>query len=633
MSESLKAIFRPGLKLLFLALLSLVLPAQATVYYVDSGSGSDSNAGTSTSAPWAHPPGSVGLSGSGWKVLQNGDKLVIKGGSVNNVSLYLRSSGSGDAPAYYNGNSAFDSIVIQSGHLFSPQWGTGQAVIDAQYTRNYGVGFETVNGVTLDGFEIRNIGPCYGCTFGGGSSACIEVSGPAKYFTIKRCWLHDAVRTGDDIGHGIEGAQAGEQQFLVYYNKFGPNIGTKAFEPYRFCYGAISNNLFLASGDHELSFGGGCTNIDVCNNLFYLSFATPGATNSQVHQPTYGISTVTAVNCDFWNNVVYAPTPRDGVSALGAYEYSISNRIVFNTFALCGDPANDAAGTAIALQKQIGDSDGNTNWVTIFQNNLCYKNSNADGNIQFCLPHPDYVANENVQYNVFWGGASTTESVMAYRPPGGSGDALSPASTYNPPSSGHTYANNVQADPVLTGGTLPTGLDANYLPNTAYFSLSAGSPASVTTSGNAISGDAVHGWDHSTGKFSKDILGRTRSAWSVGAYELASGSGALVSVTPSSQNFGSITAGGTSNLTFTVKNAGSSTLSGTATVPPPFQIASGGTYTLGANQSQVVTVMYAPANSGVDSQTVTFTGGGGATATVSGTALPTPPTGLSVIGQ
>src|SRR5690348_16318965 len=76
-------------KLLFGALLLLTLPAAATVYYVDIGSGSDSNSGTSTTSPWAHLPGSVGVSGNGWTVLKSGDVVYVKGGTVNPVSVFF----------------------------------------------------------------------------------------------------------------------------------------------------------------------------------------------------------------------------------------------------------------------------------------------------------------------------------------------------------------------------------------------------------------------------------------------------------------------------------------------------------------------------------------------------------------
>jgi hypothetical protein len=125
--------------------------------------------------------------------------------------------------------------------------------------------------------------------------------------------------------------------------------------------------------------------------------------------------------------------------------------------------------------------------------------------------------------------------------------------------------------------------------------------------------------------FTYDKDGNSRmldSAWCIGAYQASNGAGTnpVVWVTPNSLNFDSTPAGSITNLTLTVMNAGGGTLSGAASVQAPFQIISGGVYTLGSNQSQTVTVRYAPTRTETDSQSITFTGGGGATIAVNGSA-------------
>ena len=108
-----------------------------------------------------------------------------------------------------------------------------------------------------------------------------------------------------------------------------------------------------------------------------------------------------------------------------------------------------------------------------------------------------------------------------------------------------------------------------------------------------------------------------------GASAPVSGTAAIlpaISVTPGSQGFGSINVGMTADRTFAVQNTGGGTLSGSANVAAPFSVVAGGSYSLGAGQSQAVTVRYYPAIAGTNIQTVTFTGGGGASATVNGAA-------------
>jgi len=56
-------------------------------------------------------------------------------------------------------------------------------------------------------------------------------------------------------------------------------------------------------------------------------------------------------------------------------------------------------------------------------------------------------------------------------------------------------------------------------------------------------------------------------------------------------------------------------------VPTPFSVVSGGTYSLGAGASQVVTVRYSPTVVATNNQTVTFTGGAGATRPVTASRL------------
>jgi hypothetical protein len=135
--------------------------------------------------------------------------------------------------------------------------------------------------------------------------------------------------------------------------------------------------------------------------------------------------------------------------------------------------------------------------------------------------------------------------------------------------------------------------------------------------------------------FNLDPLGVVRGgdgAWDIGAFEYgspAANTNPIIQVSPASLSFGQVLQGVTVSNTFTVQNMGGGTLSGTAAVPAPFSVVSGGTYNLGSNQSQIVVVGFSPStNAAANSQTVTFTGGGGATAAVSGQLIAVLP-GLS----
>jgi hypothetical protein len=139
-----------------------------------------------------------------------------------------------------------------------------------------------------------------------------------------------------------------------------------------------------------------------------------------------------------------------------------------------------------------------------------------------------------------------------------------------------------------------------------------------------------------------NMRGGNGQAWSRGAFQyVTSGTNPVILVAPSSLAFGSILTNTTGQSNLSVKNVGAGTLAGTASVALPFSIVSGGSYSLGANQSQSLTVLYSPTAAGTNSETITFTGGGGATATVIGVAttsvskaqLPSAPQNLRVVAR
>lgn len=95
----------------------------------------------------------------------------------------------------------------------------------------------------------------------------------------------------------------------------------------------------------------------------------------------------------------------------------------------------------------------------------------------------------------------------------------------------------------------------------------------------------------------------------------------VIYVKPQKLNFGLVDSKATATNSFVVENMGRGKLVGKATVPKPFKIISGGEYTLKENEVQVITVTYTPSGEAIDTQTVKFTGGGGAKAQVTGKLL------------
>jgi hypothetical protein len=126
-------------------------------------------------------------------------------------------------------------------------------------------------------------------------------------------------------------------------------------------------------------------------------------------------------------------------------------------------------------------------------------------------------------------------------------------------------------------------------------------------------------------EYNTDALGNTRTTWSRGAFEFAGAStNPIISVSPSSANFGTLLTNTTADAVFGVTNSGAGTLTGTANTSVPFIILSGGSYSLTNNQGQNVTVRYSPTTAGTNNGTVTFTGGGGTSAPLIGVATNAP---------
>jgi len=133
--------------------------------------------------------------------------------------------------------------------------------------------------------------------------------------------------------------------------------------------------------------------------------------------------------------------------------------------------------------------------------------------------------------------------------------------------------------------------------------------------------------------YNVDMFGNTRTTWTRGAIEYVGGGvvngNPSLQVTPGSLALGTILSGGSKTGSFTVKNVGGGTLSGTASVGSPFSIVSGGSYNLSSNQSQTVTMAFNPTSAGSYSQSVTLTGGGGASVGLTGSAT-NPPVNPSI---
>jgi hypothetical protein len=121
-----------------------------------------------------------------------------------------------------------------------------------------------------------------------------------------------------------------------------------------------------------------------------------------------------------------------------------------------------------------------------------------------------------------------------------------------------------------------------------------------------------------------DFDGNTRPSsgpWDIGPYMYNSvpSTNPVIALSPSSINFGSLLPNTSVTNSIVVQNIGVGTLIGSASVPAPFAIVGPASYSLTNNQSQNILVSFSPgASTNTFANVVTFTGGGGASASVSG---------------
>lgn len=151
---------------------------------------------------------------------------------------------------------------------------------------------------------------------------------------------------------------------------------------------------------------------------------------------------------------------------------------------------------------------------------------------------------------------------------------------------------------------------------------------SVFTDGDTVLGDAlVDGVTANVANGGDEPLGRLYNLLGDPATHFAGVTGTglgqprNLAISPDSLDFGVVTLGNTTDLTYTVQNVGTGTLSGVATTVDPYNIVSGSNYSLTSGQSQDVTIRFTPTSSGLTTNAVRFTGSGVSNRLVTGFAV------------
>jgi hypothetical protein len=291
----------------------------------------------------------------------------------------------------------------------------------------------------------------------------------------------------------------------------------KAIELYRSGFCTVRYNYCYETNDH-------CMVVSSANNLIYNNIfrraGYPWMQYEQPFRPAFGFklqSDVPTAGANADNNKLYNNIVTDCSSGIGFLGCS-GNLVAFNTVAFSGfqppDIAGGPEGSALAFLQQNVPPSNNTAESNIFY----YSNISPANTSGSCVFYSTTMGNGNVvEGNDCYMTAAMTGRLFSRDNPTLQMDlATFQGSTgFSSVGTGNVAAGNIVAEPQMAGGTAlalysvaPTGFDATWRPNTGSFMLSSTSPASVRT-----------GTMQLPTVTSVDIVGTTRTNWSVGAYE------------------------------------------------------------------------------------------------------------------
>jgi hypothetical protein len=560
-------------------LLLLVAQAYGTTYYIDFVSGADGNAGTSKTAPWRLCPGMVGFGHSYSHTA--GDRFIFKGGVAWPASvLPLVPPGSGTSSAwdYYGVDQTWYTGASWARPIFDGG-GNINDLIAMQTWRNTSTG----SYITIDSLEIRNFYFPSDSTDGG-----IIIYGGGNV-VINNCYIHNWSKNTsvtDQNGWAIVAWPPFTGQVTVQNCIINNQDGRQGISGSVACGGAlwrvdnvISNEIAYAT--QGVLHGGRNVIGNHIHHILHSYDSTEHCNNLYVDSYNGGSTFIISGNyihdCQNEAGTIY---DLSGTGTVYIYNNLIVEGDTGHTMVF-SDPDNGSVGNIYIY---------NNTWV-----------SAGDGIFSATIRSAATTASVTIKNNHGLGNANA----LSYFSSGVSSSIIADHNLYS--ANGYSAANLYQP----SSGSSPT-VDAG-------------------TSLSSV--------------FTIDKLGVSRplgAAWDIGAYEYgAANTNPVIAVSPLSLNLPGVTTNSTVTTNFAVRNTGGGILAGTASVPTAYtnflKIVSGVTYSLGAGQSQVVTILYTPTGASTDSGRIDCGGGGGYQLNVTGQllaggkpSLPSPPLNLRI---
>jgi len=398
-----------------------------------------------------------------------------------------------------------------------------------------------------------------------------NVGGEVAYCKLTGIREHCAIRT-TGRNFAAEGGTASYNQFFIHHNEIqvnklaGSGTGPDGLQLGRGM--TITNNLIYAvtgtivGAEHQdliQSYGSGGYHI-VANNMFW------DGSDSMIGNDSSGS------NWRIYNNLFFL-TGVNGTTALRWYNNATYSNIDIANNTFVDMALQTSYGAAIQLTSSSASAQPVSN-VNI-RNNIFYNCGRVYSVIQLTR-----LTGVNVSYNLMNAGALGNTTV-----------------------SGASNVNGQSGVPDFVVYTQGGGTN-----NDLHLE-------SVDTAANGNATNLSY-------LFTDDFDSITRTVpWAIGAYQ-SPGTGPstnpVVSLAPSTLDFGFVKVGNTATQTVVVENIGDGTLTGSASTAAPFSITGNDDYALVNGATTNILVVYTPTTPGVQSGTVSFTGGGNATANVSG---------------
>jgi parallel beta-helix repeat protein len=456
----------------------------ATDYYCDYIAGSNSNPGTSISVPWKTPPGTVGDSGSGWAKIKPGDTVYLKGGVQFPIGLRIDNS-------FYDSGLQNNYVSIKSGHLASPVWGTGRAIIDGGKKTLRGVYIVGIKYMKIHGLQVQNQ---YGVGTSGNGPSAIETESSADFV-----WIVDNVCQNVTCGdaNGGYGIEVNNSHYALIEQNICQGNAEKGIEIYHGNNATIRQNVVRENGEHGIVISGSDAN--VYRNIIYHNSVTEEGSGANI-KADEGARMV------LHNNVIYNGNGWN-IQVMGnSPGCKIYNNTCYNGYMTQG---GDYYGTNIQI---YGSQSAGCEIV----NNIFYYYGHGENGLYYQLvfrPPLPTTPNFIVKNNIFYGNQSG-QNVILY------GDKAVGSNSYTIQRFESTFQwakSNLQVEPGFEGGV---NASVGYLPENFKSDGSVDKTGlQVTATSPAIgAGLPIEGVNIDINGFNRP----QNSPWTVGAFDVGS---------------------------------------------------------------------------------------------------------------